>query len=403
MGKTRFYNLAVIGSFILVVLSSVAMAEDSLVLGMSTALTGPTAELGLRMRDGVMLGLERVNDAGGIQGRRVVLRAYDDGYEPQRVAQNMRRLVEDDQAVAIIGNVGTPTAIAALPIITSHGVPFVAPFTGAGLLRKTPPQRYVINFRASYVQEVTTMIRGLIEQGGIRPDEIAFFTQRDSYGDAGYVGGVTALQHYGLHDVRNILHVRYERNTLAVENALADLVYSPRNIRAVIMVGAYAPCAKFIRLAKDVGLKAVFLNVSFVGSELLLNELGEQGDGVIVTQVVPPLTGDGVPIVREYLADFKRFNQAGRPNHVGLEGYISTRLLQRALVQIEGRVTREHVVDALESLGSFDLGLGVALQLSPEQHQACQQVWGTYFSHGQTVPFAWETLPKLLKAQRGTP
>ena len=402
MGKVFLNSLAALSSLLVFVTASIAAADDPVVLGMSTALTGPTAELGRRMRDGVILGLERINLEGGIQGRQVVLRAYDDGYEPQRVAPNMQRLVVDEQALAIVGNVGTPTAIAALPIIKSHGVPFVAPFTGAGLLRKTPPERYVINFRASYVQEVTSMVRALIEQGGVRPDEIAFFTQRDSYGDAGYVGGVAALKHYGLHDVRNILHGRYERNTLAVENALADLIYSPRNIRAVIMVGAYAPCAKFIRLAKQVGFNAVFLNVSFVGSELLLRELGDESDDVIVTQVVPPLMGDGVAIVREYLADFKRFNPSGRPNYVGFEGYISTRLLQKALLQTDGPLDREKLVDALEGLGTFDLGLGVSLLLSPEQHQACQQVWGTYFRHGKILPFSWSQLPGLLDSKRGT-
>jgi len=401
MKKALFYNLIAVCCVVLVMVPWAALAGDAIVLGMSTALSGPTAELGLRMRDGVLLGLERANLEGGVQGRRLALRAYDDGYEPYRVAPNIQRLIDEDHALAIIGNVGTPTAVAALPIIKNRGVPFVAPFTGAGLLRKTPPERYVINFRASYVQEVTAMIDGLINQGGVDPQQIAFFTQRDSYGDAGYVGGVSALQRHGLHDVRNILHVRYERNTLAVENALADLVYSSRDIQAVIMVGAYAPCAKFIRLAKEVGLNALFLNVSFVGSELLLNELGNDNDGVIVTQVVPPLINDGPPIVRDYLTDFKKFNQTGIPNYVGFEGYVASRLLFRALTKIEGPLTHDAVIDALEAMGTFDLGLGVPLHLSAQQHQACQQVWGTRFVDGRTVPFQWSQLKDWLDTKGG--
>ena len=84
-------------------------------------MTGPTAELGLRMRDGVLLGLERANLEGGVQGRRLALRAYDDGYEPYRVAPNIQRLIDVDHALAIIGNVGTPTAVAALPLIKKPG------------------------------------------------------------------------------------------------------------------------------------------------------------------------------------------------------------------------------------------------------------------------------------------
>ncbi|WP_321529717.1 ABC transporter substrate-binding protein [uncultured Desulfuromonas sp.] len=357
MKKALFCNLLAVCCVVLVIIPCGASdAGDAVVLGMSTAMTGPTAELGLRMRDGVLLGLERANLEGGVQGRRLALRAYDDGYEPYRVAPNIQRLIDVDHALAIIGNVGTPTAVAALPLIKNRGVPFVAPFSGARLLRKTPPERYVINFRASYVQEVTAMLDGLINQGGVDPQHIAFFSQRDSYGDAGFVGGVSALKRHGLDDVSNILHVRYERNTLAVENALADLVYSSQDIQAVIMVGAYAPCAKFIRLAKEVGLNALFLNVSFVGSELLLDELGNDSDGVIVTQVVPPLIRGGPSIVCDYLTDFKRFNQSGAPNYVGFEGYVASRLLFRALKKIEGPLTHDAVIDALEGMGTFDLG-----------------------------------------------
>lgn len=374
-----------------------AAEQNDLVLGMSTALSGPTAELGRHMRDGVQIGLDRINRQGGIRGRGLRLQVYDDGYEPYRVAPNMHALIEQDQVLAVIGNVGTPTAIAAVPIAQAQQTLFFAPFTGAGLLRKMPPERYVINYRASYAQEITAMVDALIEQGGLRPEQIAFFTQRDGYGDAGYVGGYSALRRHGLQDERQLLHVRYERNTLAVENALADLLFSRNDIRAIIMVGTYAPCAKFIRLARQSGLAALFLNVSFVGSELLLRKLGDSGDDVLVTQVVPPLHADGAPIVRDYLEDFKRFNPQGVADYVGLEGYIAARLLGYGLSQVNGPLTRESVVQALEQLGSFDLGIGAPLFLSPLQHQASQHVWVTRFRHGAIVPFDWQQIGELLK------
>ena len=131
------------------------------------------------------------------------------------------------------------------------------------------------------------MIDALIDGAGLQPLDIAFFTQRDSYGDAGFSGGIAALQRHGLQDANQVLHVRYERNTLAVENALATLLYARREPRAIIMVGAYGPCAKFIKLAHEAGLRALFLNVSFVGSNPLATELGHLPVPVIVTQVVP--------------------------------------------------------------------------------------------------------------------
>jgi ABC-type branched-subunit amino acid transport system substrate-binding protein len=366
---------------------------DEIVLGMSTALTGPAAALGQNMRAGVSAALEEANRQGGIGGRKLRLVALDDGYEPARTAPNMRRLIQEENVVAVVGNVGTPTAVAAIPIAIESRTPFFGAFTGAGVLRKTPPDRYVVNYRASYAEETAAMVDGLIEHAGLRPEEVAFFTQRDAYGDAGYVGGIAALKRHGLKDEGSIAHGRYERNTLDVENALADILQVDPMPRAVIMVGAYAPCAKFIDLGRDLGLDAWYLNVSFVGAEPLGRELGEKGDGVIVTQVVPHFDAD-LALVRRYRDALRAVDAKAAPTFGSLEGYVATTILLKALAAIDGPVDRESVIDALEALGSFDLGLGVALELGSSKHQACHDVWPTRLEDGHAVPFEWSELGK---------
>jgi ABC-type branched-subunit amino acid transport system substrate-binding protein len=373
---------------------------SEIVFGMSTALSGPAADLGKDMCQGVQAGLARANRAGGVNGHPLRLVALDDGYEPARTVPNMRQLVEKEKVLAVIGNVGTPTAIAALPIAIEQKTLFFAPFTGAGLLRKNPPDRYEINFRASYAEETAAMIDALIDGFGLQPRDVAFFTQRDGYGDAGFSGGIAALQRHGLQDANEVLHVRYERNTLAVENALATLLYAEHQPRAIIMVGAYGPCAKFIKLAHAAGLRALYLNVSFVGSNPLAAELGQLDVPVLVTQVVPhPLDGE-VPIVREYLADMKAFDRDAKPGFGALEGYIAVRVMVAALEKIPGEPTREGVIDALEGLGEFDLGLGEKLLLGPQQHQASHRVWPTILRDGAFVPFSWTNIAKLMAEHR---
>jgi branched-chain amino acid transport system substrate-binding protein len=322
--------------------------------------------------------------------------ALDDGYEPARTAPNMRRLIEEDGVLAVIGNVGTPTAIAALPLAKKHRTLFFAPFTGAGVLRQSPPERYVINYRASYAEEIAAMVDALVLRAGLKPAEIAFFTQRDGYGDSGYVGGFAALKRHGLKDERQVLHVRYPRNTLAVENALADLLLAERPPRAIIMVGAYAPCAKFITLARQAGLEALFLSVSFVGGEFLAQALGPRVDGVIVTQVVPHPLDTSLPIVRDYHADLRTADTPFHPTFVGLEGYIAARLLTNALAGMPETPTREGLIEALQGLGTFDLGLGRPLHLSSEEHQASHHVWPTRLRQGKLVPFDWREIATLL-------
>lgn len=232
------------------------------------------------------------------------------------------------------------------------------------------------------------MVDALISQAGLKPEEVAFFTQRDAYGDAGYVGGIAALKRHGLKDDRGVAHGRYDRNTDAVENGLADILAANPPARAVIMVGAYKPCAAFIKLAKQYNLEAMFLNVSFVGSAPLAKALGRDGDGVIITQVVPHVDAD-IPVVNAYRAALSASDSKAEPTFGSLEGYIAGRIFIKALTTIKGAPTREALVDALEGLGEFDIGLGHTLRLGRGRHQACHYVWPTVIRSGKIVPLEW--------------
>ncbi len=363
-------------------------APQALRFGMSTALSGPAKALGQNMRDGFEAAFARANAEGGVAGKNLELVVLDDGYEPSRTAPNMHRLIDEEGVLAVVGNVGTPTAIAAVPIANEKRVGFFAAYTGAGVLRKSPADRQVINIRASYAEETAAMVEHLIGDGGLRPEEFAFFTQRDGYGDAGFSGGIAALSERGLTDMSVIAHGRYERNTEAVESGLATILQADTRPRAVIMVGAYAPCASFITTARDVGLSAVFLNVSFVGTRALAERLGKAGDGVIVTQVVPHPLSDEV-LVREYREDLSSGMTA---SFGGVEGYLAGRVLVRALRQEGAEFDREGVIDALERLGEFDMGIGEPLRLSPKNHQAMHRVWPTMIRDGKAQPYRWAEL-----------
>jgi ABC-type branched-subunit amino acid transport system substrate-binding protein len=383
--------LAVVCSGALTWAAAPADEQAPLVFGTSTALSGPAADLGIAMSQGMRAAFDEQNERGGIQGRALRLIALDDGYEPERAVPNMHTLINENEVLALVGNVGTPTAVATVPIANRARVPFYGAFTGAGVLRKTLPDRYVVNYRASYAEETGAMVDALVETVGIPPTEIAFFTQRDAYGDAGFAGGLSALKRHGVADALNVAHGRYERNTVAIENGLADLLYHETVPRAVIMVGSYAPCAEFIKLARDSGLDGLFLNVSFTGAEPLRLALGEAGEGVVITQVVPHFESD-LPIVQSYRAALQAMDAEAEPSFGSLEGYIATRILCRAMESAKGEISRESIIVALESLGRFDIGLGVPLELGPEKHQACHEVWPTIIRKDRIVPLEWSQL-----------
>lgn len=365
--------------------------------GMSTCLSGPSSDLGTAMRLGVLAEFERVNAAGGIHGHRLELVALDDGYEPRNAGPNMKRLIDDEKVLAVIGNVGTPTAVVAAPIATRSKVLFFAPFTGAGIVRPTPGDRYIANYRASYAQETSAMIDALLSTGEVEVDDIVFFTQRDAFGDAGHAGAIAALEKHVEDPAGRTLHLRYERNTLLVEQAVARLLLRPRPPRAVIQVGTYGPCAKFIELVHRAGLDPVFLNVSFVGSQSLAAALSGCAARVVVTQVVPHPQDTRLPAVADYVRAIKEVDDTATPNFVSLEGFLAARILTSALERRSTPIDRESVIDSLDALGSFDLGIDSPLSLGPDDRQASDRIWPTVLRGGELVSFDWADLAELLK------
>jgi ABC-type branched-subunit amino acid transport system substrate-binding protein len=190
---------------------------------MSTALSGPAQALGKGVKLGVEVAFKEFNAESGNSGKTLTLKALDDGYEPKRAAPNMHTLAENKDILAVIGNVGTPTAIVSVPIANKEKIPLQGAFTGAGVLRKSPPDRYIFNYRASYAEETASMIDGILDSG-IKPEEIAFFTQNDGYGDAGFSGASKALKNRGFDNIDSLTHGRYERNTTNVEAAAEQIL-----------------------------------------------------------------------------------------------------------------------------------------------------------------------------------
>jgi len=369
-------------------------SENEIKIGMSTALTGAAKELGSEMKQGVDAYFNKINKDGGVNGINLRLIALDDGYEPSNTSQNMRKLIDEEKVLAVIGNVGTPTAIVAVPIANETKTLLFGAFTGAGVLRKNPPDRYVINFRASYAEETSSMIDGLINKVGIKPQEIAFFTQNDGYGDSGYSGAIEALKKLGVVESDRLSHGRYTRNTLNVEEGLSIIMESEVEPKAIIMVGAYAPCSKFIKLAKPEFPNAMFLNVSFVGSNALLNELKNDSEGVVITQTVPYYANNSLPVINEYLKTIKEFDSNSKPGFVSLEGFIAAKIFVEGLKNCSDGISKESIIDSLESFKKLDIGIGFPIGYSKDMHQASHNVWITQISKGGFKKINWEDLKK---------
>ncbi len=333
-----------------------AAPDARIVLGQSAPFSGPAAQLGVQFHLGAQLVFEALNERGGVNGRRIELRRLDDGYEPERCAANTRQLLRDD-VFALFGYVGTPTSLAALPLATEAKVPFVAPFTGAQALRE-PFNRYAVHVRASYNDETAAIVKQVT---GIGIRRIAVFHQNDSYGQAGLSGVQLAMKAL---DLEPVATGTVERNSTDVDAALQAIMAA--RPEAIVQISAYKSCATFIRRARQMGFVGNFYNVSFVGTQALMDELGAMAKGVVISQVMPFPYSPATPIAGEFLAAIK--GRSGmHPNYSAMEGFVAARVFAEALRRAGPNPGREGFIAAVQGMRDVQLG-GFSVDFGPRKN-----------------------------------
>src|SRR5258705_1717907 len=355
------------------------VTDQEIRFGIAAPFSGFAKELGRQMKLGIDTAFNRVNETGGVEGRMLKLIAADDGFEPTRTADAMKQLYEKDQVLGMIGTVGTATAAVALPYALDRRMLFFGAFTGANVIRHDPPDRYVFNYRASYAEETDAAVRYFVKMRRIPPRQIAVFAQQDAGGDAGFAGVAKSFRSLGASD-SGILRLNYQRNTVDVDDAVNQLKAQRVPIKAVVMISAYRPAAKFIEKTRDLFPGLLYSNISFVGSTRLADELMLLGPryaaGAIVTQVVPAVSGYS-SIVLEYKNALAKYFPGEAADYVSLEGYVAANVLIEALKRTGQQLDTEKLIDVLENMRDLDLGLGAQLSFGRAEHQASHKIWGT--------------------------
>jgi branched-chain amino acid transport system substrate-binding protein len=361
MINRRRFTRAAAGALALVGAPALRAQGERILLAQSAPFTGPAAQLGIQFHQGAKLFFEQLNAQGGLHRRPVELVKMDDGYEPDRCADNTRKLLGMDP-LALFGYIGTPTSVAALPIATAARAPFIAPFTGAMALR-APFNRYAFHLRASYNDETELIVHQLTSLG---LKKIAVFFQNDAYGRAGLDGVQLATDKRG---IKPVAQASFERNTVAVAPAVKTLVAAQPD--AIVQIGAYKACAAFIRQARSAGFGGTFFNVSFVGTQALADELGKEAAGVVVSQVMPSPYYAARAITREFQQMAKKGGADYEVNFSSMEGYLAAKVFAEGLRR--GKPTRDGLIAGLESLGNEDFG-GFSVGFSPTEHVASKFV-----------------------------
>jgi ABC-type branched-subunit amino acid transport system substrate-binding protein len=382
---------------------------DDLVIGMSAAFAGPSRGLGIELYRGSAAYIEHVNRAGGVHGRRIVIRTYDDGYNPIPAIQNTIRLIEKDRVFLLFNYVGTPTVTRVLPLLKSYAgrsVYLLFPFTGAQPHREPPYDEVVFNLRSSYRDETAGLIDHFVSSGRNR---IGVFYQADAYGRSGWDGVRRALRK---HDLRIVAEATYRRGAPYTGSFREQVeILREAGPDAVVSIGAYAAAAGFIRDARDSGWLVPIANVSFVGSENLLSLLLASGRGsgrdytanLLNSQVVPSYEDVSLPAVREYRDLMGRYHP--RPpreiaaedyrslpySFLSFEGFLNAKLLIEALKRMGPSPDRSRLKQTIEGIRNLDIGILAPVSFGIRKHQGLDKVYYTTVKDGRFVPLKeWE-------------
>jgi ABC-type branched-subunit amino acid transport system substrate-binding protein len=353
------------------------VSASTIVIGQSAPLSGANAELGNDIRNGALAYFRKVNDAGGVHGRKIELVTIDDANQVPRAEANTKKLVEEQGVFALFGYASATLSRPALPTVEKHRVPFLAPFTGADPMRVF--NKHVYNMRASYADELEKIVEHYATFGIKR---FAIVHYDDPVGKENLTAVERALKKRNL--VPASVGAYKDRAKPDIESALKEVMKGQPEV--VIHTTLYKATADFIKAAQKAGFAAQQVSNSFPGASPLAKELGKEGAGVAIAQVVPPPSKRSVPVVQEYQAAIEK--QLGKKefSFTSLESFIAAKAMVEALKRAGPRPTREGFMQALDNMKSFDTG-GYLLSFSPTDHNGSSYVEMTVI--GRDLKFSY--------------
>jgi branched-chain amino acid transport system substrate-binding protein len=356
--KSSLFKLAV--SIFLAAGAAAAAAEpgitpDKIIIGQAAGFTGSVAGTVKELTAGAKVYFDAVNAKGGIHGRKIVLESADDGFDPKKSPEVVRKLIEEKNVFAMFLSRGTPTNEAAYPVLEQHKIPLIGPSTGA-MSMYNPPKKYMFPVRASYHSETFKIVPQLVNMGINR---IALLYVDDSFGKDALAGVQQALSENKLTAVAVASHAR---GSVKLDEAVA--IIGKADPQAVVMLTVADAGVAFVKQMKQTGRSPVFLTLSNNSSNAFIKNLGEDGWGVAVSQVSPYPFSATMPITKEFL-DLVKGSKEVTASYSAMEGFISAKVLVEGLRRAGPKPTREKLIAGLESMNRYDMG-GVDVTYGPE-------------------------------------
>lgn len=333
------------------------VGHAQIMIGQTVGVTGSAAATVQEAAQGASLYLDHVNAKGGVGGQKVELLTLDDKFDPKLTLDNARTLIEQKGVLGLFMTRGTPHTQGLLPLLEQHGVPLVAPSTGAIALHK-PVHKYVFNVRAPYQHEVEKAITHLNTLGVKR---IGVVHVDDSFGIDALAGAISGFK---ANQLEPLFVEKFDRSKPDY-TALAPRV-AQKQPQAVVFIGTGAAVVDGIKALRSAGVTGQIVTLSNNASGGFIKALGESARGVVVTQVLPSERSLNYPLVKEAM-DLARAKNISELTPAMLEGFVGAKVLVEGIKRAGAKPDRAKLHSGLESIKKLDLG-GLELSYSPGDH-----------------------------------
>jgi branched-chain amino acid transport system substrate-binding protein len=370
--NSKSVGTALLGALVgllLLVTTGPARAEDGvtdkeIVVGAGMDLTGAVANWGVNIKAGIEAVFNRVNDAGGVHGRRIRLIAYDHVYQPPKAVTNAKRLVERDHVFVMMGHLGTPTTKAIKDYLEERRVPNIFPSTAASIWTTSGP--WHVGDLATYADQTWLIIDHLVKEKKIK--KIASFYQDDEYGLDGHLAGKARLKQ---HELAYVAEVDYKRADIDFSSQAAKLKES--GAEAVILQAVYREPPRLAEQCHAIGYHPLFIGPSPIVVDKTIELGGKHVEGMMGVEVYPLPTEPG-QFLDTYRADMKKYFPALALDTTNLYGYQKAALFVEALQRAGRNLTRDSLLKSIESIKDWDPGWGLKYSYGGDNRRVMSRV-----------------------------
>lgn len=355
------------------------VSKNEIVIGSMQDLSGPIVAFSKQLKNGMEMRVEEINAQGGIHGRKLKLIVEDHGYDPRKAVLGAQKLVQRDRIFAMIGTIGTPTALASMPILFEKNVPHLFPLTAARQMYE-PLHRLKWSFAAPYYDQMRAGVKHIVKQKGYQ--KVCALYQDDDFGQEVMQGAEDGLKELKMALAEKTTYKRgatdFSSQIARMRSAGCDFVVLGTIIRETI--GAIAT-------ARKLGWGVEFMGSSAAYTDLIHKLGGPAMNGFYAANTVNnPYMDDASRNVREWAQRYKtKFKED--PAVFSAYGYQVVELFRQIADQAGPNLTVDSFIGTLESFSApRDMFGADAMTFSKTKHLGSNRARLSQIVNGKWTP-----------------